>query len=212
MEEMSQPYLHISPGKINKFAKILSDVMNPVFSGIFVIGLLMFRIIPSPTDAMKWMFITVALTAIPTVTYVLYLVRTGYLVDIYMPEREKRLKPIIVISLWLIISLGILKLIHAPDAMLLMLTAVIVQVGFLGVITVLWKISFHSATIIAVATITAMIPRPTIAGVLIALVPLVGWARVRLKRHTPMQVVAGYGAGFIVAYLAYHFVKIYIPI
>ncbi len=212
MEEMTQQYLHIPPGKINKFAKILSDVANPVFGGIFVVGLLMLRIIPNPVDAMKWMLITVALTAIPTMGYVLYLVRTGYLIDIYMPEREKRLKPISVISVWLIISLGILKLIHAPNAMLLMLVAVIMQVGVLGVITVLWKISFHSAAIIAVATIAALIPKPTPAWVLIALVPLVGWARVRLKRHTPMQVIAGYGAGSIVAYLAFHFIEMYIPL
>lgn len=212
MKEMTQPYLHIPPGKINKFAKILSDVLNPVFSGIFAIALLMLRIIPNPTDAIKWMLITIALTAIPTVSYVLHLVHTGYLVDIYMPEREKRLKPISVISVWLIISLGILKLINAPNAMLLMLMAVIAQVGFLGVITVLWKISFHSATIIAVATITALIPRPGMAWVLFAMVPLVGWARVRLKRHTWMQVLTGYGAGFLVAFFAFHFVRIYIPI
>ncbi len=210
MNEMTHPYLHLEPGKINKFAKWLSDVFNPVFAGIFIIGLLMVQILPTVAEAMLWMVVTVAITAIPTLLYVLYLVRIGYLIDIHMPEREKRLKPIAVIVVWLVISLGILKLIHAPDAMLIMLTAVILQIVVLGIITPLWKISFHSATIMAVATVTALLHNP-LTWYVIVLVPLIGWARVRLKRHTVMQVIGGYAAGLIVATIALHILRLYVP-
>ncbi len=212
MSEMTrQPYLNIPATKINRFARILSNVINPVFAGIFAVGLLMLRIVPSPAEAFKWLGITVAITAIPTLTYVLYLVHTGYLIDIHMPEQDKRIKPIAVILGWLVISMGILKLINAPNAMLLMLTAVIAQIITLGIITPIWKISFHSASIMAAFTITALLPSP-LAWYMAGLVPLIGWARVRLKRHTWMQVVTGYGAGLVVAIIAMHVMRLYVPL
>jgi len=211
MNEMTHPYLHIKPGKINSLAKWLSDIFNPVVGGIFIIGVLMVRILPTVGQALLWLGITVAITAIPTLLYVLYLVRVGYLIDIHMPERDKRLKPIVVIVAWLVISLGILKLIHVPDAMLFMLTAVILQVVVLGIITPLWKISFHSATIMGVATITILLRSPLMWFVIV-LVPLIGWARVRLKRHTVMQVIGGYAAGLIVATVALHVLRLYVPL
>ncbi len=208
MSEVTHPpYLNIPATKINKFAKIISDVLNPVFGGIFVVGLLMLRIIPNPVDAMKWLGITVIITSAPTLLYVLYLVHTGYLVDIYMPEQDKRLKPILAILGWLVVSMGILRWLGAPQAMLLMLIAVIAQIALLGIITPIWKISFHSAAIMAVAIIIALLPNK-LAWVLLLLVPVVGWARVRLRRHTVMQVLAGYLAGIVVAVPAFYVIKL----
>ncbi len=210
MDKPSAPHLNIPKTKLNNFAKWISDLVNPVFGGIFIIGLMTYRILPTPKEALVWLVISVAVTAIPTIWYVLHLVKVGYLEDIYMPDREKRIKPIAVIVGWMVISLGILDFIGAPQAMLLMLVAVMAQVTLLGIITPIWKISFHGATIMAIATITALLP-DKIAWVLFALVPVVGWARVQLHRHTAWQVIAGYIAGVMVAAPAFYLIKLYLP-
>lgn len=210
MNNSSAPHLNIPKTRINTIAKWISDIINPVFGGIFVIGLMVYRILPTPKEALIWLTISVAVTAIPTMLYVLHLVKIGYLEDIYMPDRARRMKPIAVIMGWLLISLGILNFIGAPKAMLYLLVAVIAQVTLLGIITPLWKISFHGATIMAVAVITALLP-DKIAWLLFALVPVVGWTRVQLHRHTVMQVLAGYVAGIVVAVPAFYLIKLYIP-
>src|SRR3712207_8306763 len=53
-----------------------------------------------------------------------------------------------------------------------------------------WKISAHSSSIGATATVALLYSRPL--GVLLwACAIAVGWARVRTRNHTPMQVLAG---------------------
>ena len=66
-----------------------------------------------------------------------------------------------------------------------------------------WKISFHGATITAAATATVLVAGSSAWPVLL-LVPLVGWARVRLERHTPRQVIFGTLVGALIALILDH--------
>lgn len=213
MKEILHPHYPSSSHKrlAGRLARSISNLVNPVFVGIFITGVMAFKIIDDPTHATKWFGLTILLTATPPILYVVYLVQTGYLADIYMPDREKRLKPILVIFAWLAISIVILFLIHAPLVMPFLIGAVLAQIIFLGIITVLWKISFHSATIMSAATIAILICSQ-FGWAMSLLVPLVGWARIRLKRHTFMQVVVGYFAGYVVAVSVLYLIKHYFPV
>jgi membrane-associated phospholipid phosphatase len=57
-------------------------------------------------------------------------------------------------------------------------------------INVYWKISLHTAFVSAAATILTLAYGAAAAWVF-AFLPLVGWARLELKLHTPAQVAAG---------------------
>jgi membrane-associated phospholipid phosphatase len=78
-----------------------------------------------------------------------------------------------------------------------------VLTGILSLVTLFWKISFHGATISAAATATLMVAGSS-AWPMMLLVPLVGWARVRLKRHTLRQVIYGSLVGALIALLLVH--------
>jgi hypothetical protein len=72
----------------------------------------------------------------------------------------------------------------------------------LSIVTLFWKISFHSTAISAAASIgivTSGITGWSIAFIL--LVPVVGWARVHLRRHTIGQIAAGCFAGISIGLL-----------
>jgi len=174
----------------DQLATLVSAIVNPVLVVIFVAGVFVFYNLNSWTDTIRWMIITIFITAGFPIAYVGYLVKIGYLSDIYMPDREKRLKPIIVILAWLFVSLLLLKIIHAPLVMLLLVDVIIGQLVLLGIITARWKISFHSATIMAATAVTAVL-HSELVFVFSLLVPVVGWARIRLRRHTLMQVIMG---------------------
>ncbi len=188
----------------DKLAALISAIVNPVFVVIFVACEFVFFNLNSWADTFRWMGITLGITAVLPIGYIAYLVKTGYLADIYMPDREKRLKPMVVIFSWLVVSLFILRLLHAPPVMLLLVDVIIGQLVLLGLITTRWKISFHSATIMSATAVMAVIHSESVL-ILSALVPVVGWARIRLKRHTLMQVVAGAIVGGVISAIAFLF-------
>ena len=202
-------YLNPPPGKASKFARAISNIINPVVSGLFVAGSTAYETIADPALALKWFVIMMFLTVIPPLSYIIYLVRIGYLVDIFMPDRRRRIKPIGVIVAWIIISDILLLLFGAPLPIILILIVTMALIGSLLAITFLWKISFHTAILTTAVTVTALQGAwhvwPTVL-----LIPLVGWSRVQLRRHTTGQVIVGTIAGCIVAIIGHSLILSYL--
>jgi membrane-associated phospholipid phosphatase len=110
--------------------------------------------------------------------------------------------PLGVMMVWLLICIVLLHSWGAPRALDLFLMAALFQIGVLSLVTFFWQISFHSATISAAAATAVAIGGTTMWPITITLlVPLVGWSRVRLRRHTFRQVTAGCLVGTIIALL-----------
>jgi membrane-associated phospholipid phosphatase len=142
------------------------------------------------------------LIALPPLAYVIWLVHRGELGDIHMPVRETRLKPLSVMMAWLLVCTLMLQKWDAPRSLDLLLLTVLVEISVLSLITLFWQISFHSATISAAAATAVAIGGTTVWPITITLlVPLVGWSRVRLRRHTLRQVTAGCLVGALLALL-----------
>ena len=204
-------YLYPPPGRASTLARIVSYVINPVFAGIFIVVFLTFRALEDPVQATKWVSFAILLVAIPPISYVVYLVKIGYLVDIFMPDRKRRIKPMTVIVAWIVISILIMSGLQAPLAIILLLAACVVQIGLMLIITFVLKISFHTAVISAAAAITLLVGGK-ISLIVVPLVPLVGWARVHLRRHTRQEVLIGCLIGAIVGALAYFTLQYYVNI
>ena len=202
-------YLNPPPGKASSLARIISTIINPVVAGIFIAGLIMFQAIGDPRLAIKWFMITVFLTVIPPLSYIIYLVKIGYLVDVFMPDRQRRIKPIGFIVAWVVISTIFLAMVKAPLAIILILMVTMVVVGLLLVITLIWKISFHTAILTTAATVTVL-QGLSQAWLISLLIPLVGWSRVRLRRHTTLQVIAGCITGGIMAIVGLNLLRVYL--
>ena len=202
-------YLNPPPGKMSRVARLISSIINPVVAGIFIAGVTASRAINDPLMTTFWFSLTVVFTLIPPLSYIIYLVRIGYLVDIYMPNRQRRVKPIAFIVFWILVSDVFLILIGAPKAIGVILIISIILVGSLLSITLLWKISFHTGILTTAAGVTLFFDAPY-AWFVTLLVPIVGWSRVRLRRHTTMQVIGGCVAGCLVAILADNMLQIYL--
>jgi len=188
---------------------MVSHMINPVVSGFLAAGIFAFQLTTDPFSTFKWLGLTFAITSIPTIGYVLYLVETGHLRDFHMPDRADRIKPLFIISCWIVISTAMLIWIQAPPIIILVLVVATVQVILLSIITMVWKISFHSAIIMTAAVVSILL-KSNSAWFISGLVPLVGWSRVLLRRHTISQVIGGYLAGMCVASLALYGIGLYL--
>jgi len=202
-------YLNPPSGKASYLARAISAIINPVFAGVFITGSIFFQALPDRHLAAKWFGTTVFLTVTPPLSYILYLVKTGYLVDIFMPDRQRRIKPIGFIAAWVTFTIILLLSVRAPLPVILTLVSAMVLIGLLFAITLIWKISFHTAVLTTAATVT-MMQDLSQAWIISLLIPLVGWSRVHLRRHTTLQVIGGSIAGCIVAIIGHYFLRPYL--
>ena len=129
-------------------------------------------------------------------------VRSGRYTDHHLRERDQRAVPLGLAALSVATGVVVLLVAGAPRAITALQIAVLVTVAVATAITLVWKISFHTAVVAAAAAVLTLLGGPWWALSWLA-VPLVGWARVVLRAHSATQVVAGavVGAGVTTAVL-----------
>lgn len=90
----------------------------------------------------------------------------------------------------LLVALG------APRELVALVAAMTVGLGACLAVTLVWKISVHSAAAAGVVVILTLVFGPAMARMSLL---VVGWARVELRKHTLAQVIVGSGLGAVVA-------------
>jgi membrane-associated phospholipid phosphatase len=195
--------LNVIKNKDEIIARWISHVVSPHIVGVVITSAMALEYSSDPLKALLWLFGLMPLLVLPPLGYLLWLVRRGKLADIYMPERETRLRPLTLMMVWLLICWALIRHWEAPTIVEMFVLAATVMIGVLSLVTLFWKISFHGATITAAATATVLVAGSSAWPVML-LVPLVGWARVRLERHTPRQVIFGSLVGALIALILVH--------
>ena len=148
-----------------------------------------------------WIWAGVALTLclLAPMGYLLWLFRRGVVSDLDVQQREERARPLAATLAAMLTAVVILGLASAPPALLAVTGAQFAQTAVVLIITLRWKISVHGAAVAAcVALLIYVFGRQ--AGPALLALPLVGWSRVHLHRHTPAQTVAGATLGGLVTW------------
>jgi membrane-associated phospholipid phosphatase len=189
-----------------KLARVISDVISPPV--VTILGALFFAMAIDTRPGWIWTSSYVfVVMCIPTL-YIIWLVKHGMVTDFHLRVREQRLKPNLMIAGcsiagWLLLLLG-----SAPYPLIALAGIGVIQTTTLLVITTKWKISGHSTGIASFAILVWSLYGVAALPVLLT-IPLVAWARLRLKRHTLLQTIAGAAMGtafmiFILYLIANH--------
>lgn len=118
--------------------------------------------------------------------------------DLMTPVNLRDRSQILLIFLSLILVMLLISFqMDQPEPLHAILVAALILGMIVAAITLVWKISLHMLGVGALATATILI-----GGVrwwpIIFLIPLVAWARLTLRRHTPLQVLCGTTLGIVV--------------
>lgn len=132
-----------------------------------------------------------ALGALVPLAYIVWLHRTGRIDDLHLPNRRDRIGPFVVSVLGAVVAIAAFLWAGAPAILVAIAAGGLLQNSTLMAITTTWQISVHTAAAAALATLAGMGLGPSQGLVLALLLVAVGWARVRLGRHTAIQVVGG---------------------
>jgi hypothetical protein len=161
---------------------------------------LAFGWIESGITGMGWATLTlVIVTGIP-LAYLLIGRKRGWVSDMEMTQRSERPRFILVSLGSDIFALLVLHILVGPKLLIL-----IVLIYFFLAITMLtissfWKISLHMAGVGGFSTALLFVFGLPALWALLSL-PLVAWARLHRRKHTPAQLIAGAMAGALVATL-----------
>lgn len=132
----------------------------------------------------------IATTLLPSLfVYTAY--RAGYVRDFDLARRSERVIPSAFAALCSAGAYPILRQLEAPSVLLAIGAALTVQLVVLALVTTFWKVSYHAATAGGLVAIACTLEGASLGLPLAALAALISWARVRLGRHTPPQVVVG---------------------
>jgi membrane-associated phospholipid phosphatase len=171
-------------------ARIFSTVCNP-----FLTSLLLFVILAgarSRTNTDFWVLLgnSAFFTSIGPMLYIFWLYATDRISDLDMSNREEREKVFVVFVIFFALGTIDLWLIDAPAIVTASMAGYAVSSLVVQWITHYWKISTHAlgitAPLIALCVIYGTRPLP-----FLVLIPIVCWARVYLRAHTVLQVIAG---------------------
>lgn len=184
-----------------RLARMISNLLSPPM--IALAGLLLaLQMLETPKDAL-WLVYFAGLTVALPVGYIIWKVRRGEITDFHVRVREQRIRPLSLAVAGGLASLTGLWLGKAPTGLTAIAGMGVLQVAFLLLVTFKWKISGHGAAVSSLAIFLCGLYGAAATPALLT-IPLVAWARVRLRRHTLWQTVFGSlaGAAFTLGLLA----------
>ena len=163
---------------------------------------LAFGWIEAGTSGLGWaILILVIVTGIP-LAYLVIGLKRGWVSDMEMTQRSERPRFILISLGSDILALLILRILHGPHLLnLIVLTYFCLAITMLT-ISSFWKISLHMAGVSGFSTALLYVFGPPVLWVFLSL-PLVAWARLHRRKHTPTQLMAGAIAGTLVTILIF---------
>jgi len=173
-----------------RLAKLISNTLNPFVVSAVVIILLAFRETSAASEAIKWAAISLALSVLPTLIVVIFLVCSKRMDGFFSTTRKERNIAYLFASGLGAIACGLLWHLSAPEILAITFTAGLISMVLFTGINYYWKVSLHTAFVAASLAIVIIICGTEAVWAVIFL-PLVAWARIELKQHSITQVIVG---------------------
>lgn len=113
-----------------------------------------------------------------------------------IPNRQQRLLPLMIAAIVLLTGFLTLSFVHAPHLIRALMGCYATETLLVAIISYWWKISIHTASMgCSLAALSVRFGAIVLPFYL--LLPLVGKARIVLKRHTIAQTIAGAFLGIV---------------
>lgn len=199
-------------------ANVLSYVINPLVLPPLAFAFILWHFGAPHAEIVLVALIALVFFCLLPLGYLIWLVRRGGAETIEVRHRDKRIRPFLVGTGFYVVGMIALYLVGDTAIELLLSLAFLYPFNtlLLLLITLRWKISVHMvglSSFISILLFAALLVSdglPPVEGSLLraatvlpllALVPVLMWARVRVEAHTLGQVVAGTVFGLVVPYV-----------
>jgi membrane-associated phospholipid phosphatase len=175
-------------------ARILSTIFNPFLTALALFVILAHSLTTTTVGFWALSLEAAFFTAIGPMLYVLWCYATDRIADLDMSVRSERESIFGAFIAFYFAGTIVMWYSHAPMLLVATMAGYTFNTVIVGFITRWWKISTHAIGITAPLVVLAAHYGPAPLPFFV-LIPLVGWARVYLKAHTLLQVIAGTALG-----------------
>ncbi|MEN4098926.1 MAG: hypothetical protein ROW52_03310 [Anaerolineaceae bacterium] len=196
---MMQP----NTSRADRMAEIISYIFHPLVVVVPTLVIAMVRLGSTLGQAISWTALSIVIVNLPMALLLFWGVRSGRYSDASVSIREQRTSIYAVGGACLVILLAVLIIGNAPVVIIACLVSAVIATALGYWINRFTKLSLHSA---AMAGCTAVLlwTTPLIGVAAMAIFsPLVGWARIRLKHHTPVQILIGWMVSMICVFVVF---------
>ncbi len=199
---MEQVTMHRSASQADRIAELISYLFHPLLVVIPTLVIAMTRLGSTVGEAIFWTILAIAIVNLPMALLLYWGVRSGKYTDASVSIREQRTSIYAVGGTCLVILLAVLIIGEAPVVIIACLISAVIATALGFWINRYTKLSLHSA---AMAGCTAVLlwTAPLIGVIMAIFAPLVGWARIRLKHHTPVQILIGWMLSMICVFVVF---------
>jgi hypothetical protein len=191
---------------IDKFAKAISLIFNPVVVILPVPYLLVYKTTQDTSIALLWSLISYGFIGI-VVLFVVIGVLLGFFTDFDVSNRKQRVLAYVVSIVTTLLYLLTLFVFKGPLVLFIAAIGLLIGLIALGEINKKIKASVHVATVSAIICAAAIVYRGP-ALLLLLLIPLIAWSRVRIKRHTPKEALIGGIIGVVFTIIVYMMMEV----
>ena len=187
------------------FGRRLSQIFHPIPMNIATFLIAGYFGLANHALGLAWAAVCIVAALLPPTLFYFIRLRRGAYGDEDVSIRQQRNELYLFSFVWVLLATLALGAFGVPRALLAFLCVALALGVIGGVINLFWKISVHSASIAATATVALLFWQWL--GVLLWLCALaVGWARVRTGNHTPLQVLVGLVSALIVVLVVFRLV------
>jgi hypothetical protein len=171
---------------LNRIAFALSAIGSPFVVTVVTVSLIVLLLKPTVAQLLLWAAIPIVFAALLPFFFVYHLWRRKQISDMHIAVREQRHLPFAAALISAAVGVGLLYAVHAPKPLVACGVVYLANGLAVALISLHWKISVHTAGLVACILCLALVGYPAALWALVG-VPLVLWARVYRQRHTLMQ-------------------------
>ncbi len=199
---MERAMMQPNTSRADRMAEIISYIFHPLLVVVPTLVIAMVRLGSTVWEAIFWTVLSIAIVNLPMALLLFWGVRSGKYSDASVSIREQRTSIYAVGGTCLVILLAVLIIGKAPVVIIACLVSAVIATAIGYWINRYTKLSLHSA---AMAGCTAVLlwTAPLIGVMMAIFAPLVGWARIRLKHHTPVQILIGWMVSMICVFVVF---------
>lgn len=188
-------------------ARLISWILNPVVLLIFVPYFLVLRETANSNAALGWTIYTIVVLTVFT-SLILIARQKNLITDLDVSHRNQRpLLFLIAMAFALAYTIGV-ALVHGPFILIVVGLGSVVSIGCAAIINMKIKASIHTAVISAIV-FALVLAYGGEWSILLLVIPLMSWARVKIKRHTIAETIVGAVLGSLLSLSIYSLLRLF---
>ncbi|WP_162144886.1 hypothetical protein [Arthrobacter castelli] len=184
-------------------ARILSDVFAPAVSVFLMCVLSGIISHPQTWTGLGWGILLGGFCAVIPMAAIQLAVHREYLTDRHVTRREQRWWVFLVCAGSVLSGIVTTLLLNAPALLTWILLTMVAGLALTGAITLIGpKISMHTFCLTALIVLAAMLVSPWWLLSLLVALPLVAFARLKLRHHTVLEIALGVVIALVLMFVA----------